>query len=79
MCDTQLTDNVLGISFSFMVTVCDWMLMTRNGPVVGPNSFLYLLVVKDDESLSFVAVSGALATNTKLCGLNAGFSRTQRS
>lgn len=51
-------DNLLRISSSPMVTVCDRMLMTRKSPSLRSNNCLQVPVAKDDESLSFVPASG---------------------
>lgn len=59
-----------------MVTECSWTLKTRNALSVGPNNLLQVPVSMDNVSLSIVAVSMSLVTNTNLCGLNYGVSRT---
>lgn len=61
-----------------MMKECDGTLITRNGPSVRLNNLLKMLVCMDDASLSWVAVSVALETITKSCGLNAGGLRTRR-
>lgn len=43
------------------------------GSSVRLNKYFQVPVAKDDALLSFVAVSGDLATNTKSCGLYAGY------
>lgn len=74
--DKRSMDTILGIPFSSIVKICNGTLITRKGPCVRLNNLLYVLIAKDDASLSIVAVSGGLAANTKSCSLNVGMSRT---
>lgn len=70
-CDTRSMDTILGITSSFMMTVCAWTTITRKGPRERPNNFLWVLVAKGDASLFSVAESDGLTTNTKSRCLNA--------
>lgn len=72
-------DTELSILFLSMMILGDWKLIARNGPRLRPNNLLYFTASNDDASVSSVAESGGLVTNTRSCGLNAKVSRTRRS
>lgn len=77
--DIRLIVTMMEILFSFIVTVCNRTLIMRKSSSVRPINSSQVPVALDAVSLSLVAVSGALTTNTVSCGLNVKVSHRRQS
>lgn len=60
---------LLRVSFSSMVTVCNWTLILRTGPKECRMSLMYLSAVRCNAYSSFLASWWGLSRNTKMLEL----------